>query len=836
MKVLLNKKILIIILFILSADLPAQDNGRLPLFQRLKKLTVELVSSKPRPGTPKYIMKSLDSRSDTYVEYWNIIHQLSKAGYISKTEMDAAMAESYAALNIMEEDVAALEAMRFKLEPSQISKIYTYKEFFANSLLELTTMAIASWETIDSRIDAGTLVLNENKNKAWIKEQESELKKLKEDLKKIQDNIMLARSEHELKSIQRIKKFISAKEEYLFEQEKAGYPVSTGALKKYNVFTFRGIPDNERMPIIPLEYMNILIIDDDADKVSKFMGTGRTGHNKIDVTSTFEGGLKALSAKRYDIIFMDLHINSGKHQDGLDGLVLIKKVRELGVNTPIICMSTNLKEETLVKLFDAGFDGYINVASTDMYDMDTKFSVWVSKGVIELRKNKSDVGLKPNPELKANTELKPDNDPELNASSTTYNDDVFLGNYSEDDLPAKYDTKGLKVLVVDDAFAYGDLDGKHTFEASLRNVFEKKLKCKMDIASSTTDATKLINLNNYDVIFMDINMEISDVSDNPSFDPSGLAFTKKLRAEHNTTPIIGISTQVGLERREEMFNSGMNGYIGIIYDDGVDLQRRFTVWAQQGIMKPKSVAVVKNTTPIVGVADRKGPTESNFSLAEAGKSGVKTEAQMQDLIDGGALEDVIESVMASDDPNFKEVKLLQLDQVISDLSKYEIYKLMSYEQIKKFESIQKDFKTAKDSEYGNMEMIKENDVRNAISVYLHRFIDNTEKTEDIIDEAIAKIAEDGELETKEVNLLLGTGKLFYYIVRSLEKAVTPSAELVSQGILLNAWLLKTENFEQISVNYPMFNKFSLRLDQFTKRPDVVKLDIKPTLNLVPKIK
>ncbi|MEI6079488.1 MAG: response regulator [bacterium] len=817
MKVLFNKKILIIILLILSIDLPAQDNGRLSLFQRLKKLTVELISFKPRPGSPKYVLKSLDSRSDTYVEYWNIIHQLSRAGYIGKTEMDATMAESYAALNIMEEDVAALEAMRFKLEPSQISKIQTYKEFIANSLLELTTMAIGSWETIDSRIESGALVLSEAKNKAWIKEQEGELKKLKEDLKKIQDNITVAHSEYELKSIQRIKIFISAKEEYLFEQEKAGYPVRTGALKKYNVFTFRGIPDNDQMPIIPLEYMNILVIDDDADKVSKFMGSGRTGHNKIDTKATFEGGLQALSAKRYDIIFMDLHINSGMHPDGTDGLVLIKKVRELGVNTPIICMSTNLKEETLVKLFEAGFDGYVNVASTDIYDMDIKFSVWVNKGIIELRKNKPD-------------EIKPDAGTELNNSSTTYNDDAFLGNYSEDDLPAKYDTKGMKVLVVDDAFAYEDLDGNKQFETTLRNVFEKKLKCKMDVASNTADATKLINLNQYDVIFMDINMDVSDVSDDAPFDLSGLAFTKKLRAEHNTTPIIGISTQVGLERRMEMFNSGMNGYIGIIYDDGVDLQRRFTVWAQQGIMKKQDLAVSKNTKSVNKIPDQ----QDIFS--EVGKNVVKTEAQMNALIDGGLLEEVMESVVASDNPNFKEVKLLQLEQVISDLSKYEIYKLMSYEQIKKFESIQVGFKVAKDSEYGDMEMIKEYDVRNAISIYLHRFIDNAEKTEDIIDEAITKMAEDGELESKEVDLLLGKGKLFYFIIRSLEKAIAPSADLVSQGVLLNAWLLKTENFEQISVNYPMFNKFSLRLDQFTKRPDVVKLDIKPKLNLVPKIK
>ena len=102
------------------------------------------------------------------------------------------------------------------------------------------------------------------------------------------------------------------------------------------------------------EGKNALIVDDSklnlkvAENVLK---------NFLVTTESVTSGLECLScvnSKKYDIIFMDIMMPN------MSGVEVIRKIRENGVNTPIIALTADAIEGQEEKYMSEGFDGYIS--------------------------------------------------------------------------------------------------------------------------------------------------------------------------------------------------------------------------------------------------------------------------------------------------------------------------------------------------------------------------------------------------------------------------------------------------------------------------------------------
>lgn len=102
------------------------------------------------------------------------------------------------------------------------------------------------------------------------------------------------------------------------------------------------------------EGKNALIVDDSklnlkvAENVLK---------NFLVTTESVTSGLECLScvnSKKYDIIFMDIMMPN------MSGVEVLRKIRENGVNTPVIALTADAIEGQEEKYMSEGFDGYIS--------------------------------------------------------------------------------------------------------------------------------------------------------------------------------------------------------------------------------------------------------------------------------------------------------------------------------------------------------------------------------------------------------------------------------------------------------------------------------------------
>jgi two-component system OmpR family response regulator len=99
--------------------------------------------------------------------------------------------------------------------------------------------------------------------------------------------------------------------------------------------------------------MRILIIEDDAETAAYVVdGLKRKGH-AADHVSDGRDGLMQASAKTYDAIVIDWML------PGLDGLAIVKKIRERGVKTPVLFLTARGGIDDRVEGLDAGGDDYL---------------------------------------------------------------------------------------------------------------------------------------------------------------------------------------------------------------------------------------------------------------------------------------------------------------------------------------------------------------------------------------------------------------------------------------------------------------------------------------------
>ena len=99
---------------------------------------------------------------------------------------------------------------------------------------------------------------------------------------------------------------------------------------------------------------SVLVVDDDlmnlevARLLLKQMGL------KVDIALDAVSALEAVTAKSYDVIFMDLQMPE------IDGFIVTKVIRNKGLqNVPIIALTADISKETKSKCIKIGMTGYL---------------------------------------------------------------------------------------------------------------------------------------------------------------------------------------------------------------------------------------------------------------------------------------------------------------------------------------------------------------------------------------------------------------------------------------------------------------------------------------------
>jgi DNA-binding response OmpR family regulator len=100
--------------------------------------------------------------------------------------------------------------------------------------------------------------------------------------------------------------------------------------------------------------MNILIIEDDK-KIANYSKEGFEEENfTVDIAYNGEDGLSAIKTNTYDAIILDWML------PGIDGIEVCKRIRELGLTTPVIMLTAKVFVEDKVNGLNNGADDYMS--------------------------------------------------------------------------------------------------------------------------------------------------------------------------------------------------------------------------------------------------------------------------------------------------------------------------------------------------------------------------------------------------------------------------------------------------------------------------------------------
>jgi heavy metal response regulator len=111
---------------------------------------------------------------------------------------------------------------------------------------------------------------------------------------------------------------------------------------------------NFEQDLIKYEAMKLLIIEDDKD-IARFVKKGLMENSfSVDVSSDGEEGLHFAAHRNYDLIILDILLPK------MDGLEILKRLRGIGIQTPVIFLTARSSEKDIVQGLDLGADDYIS--------------------------------------------------------------------------------------------------------------------------------------------------------------------------------------------------------------------------------------------------------------------------------------------------------------------------------------------------------------------------------------------------------------------------------------------------------------------------------------------
>ena len=99
--------------------------------------------------------------------------------------------------------------------------------------------------------------------------------------------------------------------------------------------------------------MNILLIEDSRDLATNMFDYFEARGHTMDMASDGISGLHFASANEYDVILLDLML------PGMDGLMLCRRMREAGRNTPVLMLTARDSLNDKIAGLEAGADDYV---------------------------------------------------------------------------------------------------------------------------------------------------------------------------------------------------------------------------------------------------------------------------------------------------------------------------------------------------------------------------------------------------------------------------------------------------------------------------------------------
>src|SRR5438128_5988390 len=102
------------------------------------------------------------------------------------------------------------------------------------------------------------------------------------------------------------------------------------------------------------EALDVLLVEDDAmmrHVVGRALHTA--GNLRIHEEADGESAISLLSSAQFDCVFLDYQL------PGMDGLEVLRAVREKGVKTPVIILTAKGDEELAVEMMKAGATDYV---------------------------------------------------------------------------------------------------------------------------------------------------------------------------------------------------------------------------------------------------------------------------------------------------------------------------------------------------------------------------------------------------------------------------------------------------------------------------------------------
>jgi heavy metal response regulator len=106
--------------------------------------------------------------------------------------------------------------------------------------------------------------------------------------------------------------------------------------------------------LIEYSTVKLLLVEDDKD-IARFVKKGLIENSfSVDVSSDGEEGLHFAAHRNYDLIILDILLPK------MDGLEILKRLRGIGIQTPVIFLTARSSEKDIVQGLDLGADDYIS--------------------------------------------------------------------------------------------------------------------------------------------------------------------------------------------------------------------------------------------------------------------------------------------------------------------------------------------------------------------------------------------------------------------------------------------------------------------------------------------
>lgn len=136
--------------------------------------------------------------------------------------------------------------------------------------------------------------------------------------------------------------------------------------------------------------INILIIDDDdVDRMTVVRALKGSALNyTVTEIQDAESGINSLISNSYDCVFLDYLL------PGTDGLTLLKKVRLLGIRTPIVIITSQGDEKIAVEMMKAGASDYLIKTQINAHGIAQILRNVIKLQDIEKQREEAEVALK----------------------------------------------------------------------------------------------------------------------------------------------------------------------------------------------------------------------------------------------------------------------------------------------------------------------------------------------------------------------------------------------------------------------------------------------------------